>query len=206
MNLKEIMKDPIGALNGRMGRGDFSFSLIIIYAFGWVLSIPVLIVMAFLPVDFDNLGATFFTAWTIGTFIPKAWCCIRRCHDCNRSGFAITLVLCGLAILSIVNKYGGLSFLDDVPIEVVVIPLIYIFLANMHGDEKANNYGEIPYDDYTKHLFNNQSRQESSYEPLRYTDEEIEEWSNRTKVGKSEREGKKYIINEDGSVTFKNRN
>lgn len=190
------------SFEGRMGREDFSFYMWAIYLFGWVLTFPVFV---FLLPHREELGDwTFYLAWVIATSVPKLWCCIKRCHDFGRSGVPITLIYLLLTEVSILCKYDYLPFLDIVPIEMVIMPLIFIALSNMSGDERANKYGEIPYDSYTKQLFNNGSGAVNGDIYLDKGEEEAykeKDKSTLEKVSKS-KDGKDYIINEDGTVTF----
>ena len=115
-----VVKDNYFNFEGRASRYEFWWFVLINFVIGCICTGLDWLIFSGNPQIFSGLVG-------LALLLPGLGLCVRRLHDINRSGWWVLITLIPL-----------------------VGEIIFIVWAATKGDEAANDFGEVPSDDYAQ--------------------------------------------------------
>lgn len=169
------MKTIISLSKGRISRAEFKIAMGSIYVIFSALS--------FFLVSLMGGDTAFFTMYymlfSLMSFVPKLFCAVKRSHDFGEAGRKVTAFLTTQNIL-----VACVLLLKSAQIDSITL---HVLTNIMLGISVLLSLVELP-------VFYLMWKQEGDFLANKYGD-----------VPEIEKGKKKYIINDDGSVTFRSR-
>ena len=94
---------------GRARRKEYWGFFLFYFIFGIIASI---LDMMIFGSQFSDYGVIYII-WTLATIIPNLSVCVRRYHDCNKSGWVILIPIYNIILDFIEGTHGANRFGDD---------------------------------------------------------------------------------------------